>query len=109
MPAPQGTDATISEELTTIWTQVYVRVLELAGGDESQIQPLSIKEVLAQLDGVQKKAAEGSERRERVRTAFNRTLSVVQTVGGVAAGAASQVSLESIIDHHAFGHNNGLT
>ncbi|KAL4773089.1 hypothetical protein BDW60DRAFT_27451 [Aspergillus nidulans var. acristatus] len=91
MPAPQGTDATINEELTTIWTQVYMRVLELAGGDESQIQPLSIKEVLAQLDGVQNKAAEGSERRERVRTAFNRTLSVVQTVGGVAAGAASQV------------------
>ncbi|KAL4819629.1 hypothetical protein BDW67DRAFT_181964 [Aspergillus spinulosporus] len=91
MPAPQGTDAAINEELTTIWTQVYVRVLELAGGGDSQIQPLSIKEVLAQLDGVQNKAAEGSERKERVRTAFNRTLSVVQTVGGVAAAAASQV------------------
>ncbi|KAL5048745.1 hypothetical protein BDW71DRAFT_17790 [Aspergillus fruticulosus] len=91
MPASQGTDASVNEELTTIWTQVNVRVLELAGGDESQIQPLSIKEVLARLDRAQNNATERSKKRERVRTAFNRTLSVIQTVGGVAAGAASQV------------------
>ncbi|KAL4994696.1 hypothetical protein BDV10DRAFT_188815 [Aspergillus recurvatus] len=91
MPAPQGTDASVNEELTTIWTQVHVRVLELAGGDESQIKPLSIKEVLAQLNRAQNKTTERSEKGERVQTAFNRTLSVVQTVGGVAAGTASQV------------------
>ncbi|KAL4990162.1 hypothetical protein BDW68DRAFT_175315 [Aspergillus falconensis] len=96
MPASQGTDAS---------TQVNVRLLELAGGDESQIQPLSIKEVLARLDRAQNNATERSKKRERVRTAFNRTLSVIQTVGGVAAGAASQVGLEAIIERHAVGSN----
>ncbi|KAL4946390.1 hypothetical protein BDV06DRAFT_121624 [Aspergillus oleicola] len=89
--APNGTDSAINEELKTIWAQVHARVLELAGGDERQIQPLGVKGVLAQLDSAQNKSAEKSSKREGVKKAFNRTLSIVETVGGIAAGAASQV------------------
>ncbi|KAL3479350.1 hypothetical protein BJX99DRAFT_255608 [Aspergillus californicus] len=91
MSAPRGTNSALNEELSTIWAQVHIRVLELAGGDEKQIKPLGVKGVLAQLDRSQNKAAERSEKTQGVRTAFDRTLNVVQTVGGVAAGAASQV------------------
>ncbi|KAL4977607.1 hypothetical protein BDW66DRAFT_165492 [Aspergillus desertorum] len=108
MPAPQGADATVNEQHTTIWTQVHVRVLELAGGDESQIQPLSKKEVLAQLDRAQDQGSEGNRKRERVRTAFNRRLNVVQTVGGVATGAALQVSLEAFMSAMSLGQDKRI-
>ncbi|KAL4807972.1 hypothetical protein BDV18DRAFT_168164 [Aspergillus unguis] len=91
MTVPHGTDSTVNERLAAIWAQVHERVLELAGDDEKQIQPIGAKGVLAQLDTAQKKTAERSEKREGIRTAFGRTLNIVQTVGGVAAGAASLV------------------
>ncbi|KAI9375495.1 hypothetical protein BJX61DRAFT_539779 [Aspergillus egyptiacus] len=91
MPIPRGADSTINEELSTIWAQVQERVLELAGGDKKQIQPLGVKGVLAQLDDAQNRAAERSTRREGIRSAFDRTLNVIQTVGGVAAGGAAMV------------------
>ncbi|KAL4868673.1 hypothetical protein BDV12DRAFT_197021 [Aspergillus spectabilis] len=91
MATPVGTDPALNEELNTIWAQVHARVLELAGGDERQVQPLGVKGVLAQLDIAQDKATEKSGKRDDIRLAFDRTLSIVQTVGGVAAGVASQI------------------
>ncbi|KAL4921399.1 hypothetical protein BDW62DRAFT_219545 [Aspergillus aurantiobrunneus] len=93
MSAPRGTDPDRNEDLAKLWEQVNTRVLELAGGDQKQIQPLGVKGVLAQLDRAQNKASERSEKTEGVRSAFDRTLKAIQTVGGVAAGAASQVRL----------------
>ncbi|KAL4882640.1 hypothetical protein BJY04DRAFT_217136 [Aspergillus karnatakaensis] len=91
MAAPVGTDPELNEELSTIWAQVHARVLELAGGDEKQVQPLGVKGVLSQLEAAQGKEAAKSEKNEVVRLAFDRTLSIVETVGGVAVGVASQI------------------
>lgn len=91
MSAPRGTDPEMNKELSKIWAQVRERVVQLAGGDEKNIQPLGVDGVLAQLDNAQKKSTESSEKRQGIKTAFNRTLNAISTVGGLAAGAASMV------------------
>ncbi|KAL5341155.1 hypothetical protein BJX70DRAFT_386957 [Aspergillus crustosus] len=90
MAVPVGTDPGLNEELNVIWAQVHARVVELAGGDERQIQPLGVKGVLAQLTIAQGKDAEKSDKNADIKLAFDRTLNIVQTVGGVAASVASQ-------------------
>ncbi|KAH8430949.1 uncharacterized protein LDX57_008612 [Aspergillus melleus] len=87
---PQGLDPSTNKELSTIWSQVQARVVALAGGDSGRIKPLGIDGVLAQLDHAQK-GEKSSPAKETVRKTFERTLALVQTVGGIAAGAASSV------------------
>ncbi|PLB49788.1 hypothetical protein P170DRAFT_510250 [Aspergillus steynii IBT 23096] len=87
---PHGLDADTNKELSAAWSQVQARVVALAGGDPKRIKPLGIDGVLGQLDRAQKSEKE-SPAKETVRKTFHRTLALVQTVGGIAAGAASSV------------------
>lgn len=90
---PQGLDAATNKELTEIWAQVQVRVLELAGGDWHKINlSLDIEGVLSQLDQSQKTDKASSGTMKAIKKTFNRALVLIQTVGSIAAGAASQVA-----------------
>jgi hypothetical protein len=89
---PQGLDAATNKELSEIWAQVQVRVLELAGGDWHKIKSLDIEGVLSQLDQSQKTDRGSSGTMKVIKNTFNRTLVLIQTVGSIAAGAASQVT-----------------
>lgn len=89
---PRGLDPVTTKELADIWAQVQVRVLELAGGDKAKVQQqLGINGVLSQLDQAQKSDKESSAKYPTIKNTFNRTLQLLQTVGSIAAGAASQV------------------
>ena len=87
---PHGLDPNTNKELSAAWSQVQARVVALAAGDPNRIKPLGIDGVLGQLDRAQKSEKE-SPAKEAVRKTFQRTLALVQTVGGIAAGAASSV------------------
>ena len=80
-------------DIDLIWTQVQERVVKLAGGDSGKLQKhLDIDGVLAFIDRAQASQKKKSEKYNWFRTAVSRTLQCIQTVGGVVAGAASQVS-----------------
>ncbi|OGM48435.1 hypothetical protein ABOM_003378 [Aspergillus bombycis] len=87
---PQGLDPATNKELTEIWTRVQSRVLALADGDQRKIRPLGVNDVLAHLDAAQKKDNGSSWKLQAVKDSFNKALLLIQTVGGIAAGAASQ-------------------
>lgn len=79
----------IKDEIATIWAQVQARVVQLAGGDPSQVQPnLNVDGVLSLLDKAQDAAA---PKDSPVRSAFNTTLQFIDTVGSVIAGGAAEV------------------
>lgn len=83
----------IKDEITLIWSQVQARVIELAGGDATRIrQNLTIDNVLAQLDQV---LEDSSPKESAIRSTLDTTLKFIDTVGGVVAGGASEVSLLS--------------
>ena len=88
---PQGLDATTNKELTEIWTRVQSRVLALADGDQRKIRPLGVNDVLSHLDAAQRNDKVSSWKLQAIKDSFNKALLFIQTVGGIAAGAASQV------------------
>ncbi|GAB1197216.1 hypothetical protein APSETT444_006507 [Aspergillus pseudonomiae] len=90
---PQGLDATTNKELTEIWTRVQSRVLALADGDQRKIRPLGVNDVLSHLDAAQKKDKVASWKLQAIKDSFNKALLFIQTVGGIAAGAASQLTV----------------
>ncbi|PKS08100.1 hypothetical protein jhhlp_005375 [Lomentospora prolificans] len=79
-------------EIDLIWKQVQERVVKLAGGDPSKVQRrLDIDGVLAFVDRAQAAQKDKSEKYTWFKSAVNRTLQCIQTVGGIVASAASQV------------------
>ncbi|KAL4959938.1 uncharacterized protein BDV14DRAFT_205219 [Aspergillus stella-maris] len=81
----------LKSEIVEIWSQVQARVVQLAGGDSSNIRAdLTIEGVLSYLD----KAQEASENRDahgKVRSVFEKTLQFIDTVGGIVAADAGEV------------------
>ncbi|KAE8163699.1 hypothetical protein BDV40DRAFT_299237 [Aspergillus tamarii] len=87
---PQGLDPATNKELLEIWSRVQSRVLALADGDQRKIRPLGMNDVLSHLDAAQKKDKVSSWKLQAIKESFNKTLLFIQTVGSIAAGAASQ-------------------
>ncbi|KAG4274657.1 hypothetical protein FPRO04_09021 [Fusarium proliferatum] len=80
------------DEVSQIWKQVEIRVVQMAGGDSSKIKPnLDINSVLQHLDQSQSGDKKASEKYGTVKNIFNRTLQCIQTVGGIVADGASYV------------------
>ncbi|KAF7596498.1 hypothetical protein BBP40_001370 [Aspergillus hancockii] len=100
---PQGLDPATNKELSGIWARVQSRVLELAGGDRRRIRPLDVNGVLSHLDQAQKTDKVSSRKVQVVRDTFNTALQLIQTVGSIAAGAASQAFGPSELCFNALG------
>ncbi|CCT70647.1 uncharacterized protein FFUJ_06636 [Fusarium fujikuroi IMI 58289] len=82
----------VDDEVSQIWKQVEIRVVQMAGGDSSKIKPnLDINSVLQHLDQSQSRDKKASEKYGTVKNIFNRTLQCIQTVGGIVADGASYV------------------
>jgi hypothetical protein len=89
-PPLERRSSTLKDEIVDIWAQVQARVIQLAG-DDSKIQTdLSIEDVLSYLEKAQDMS---SKKDSSIRSAFERTLQFIDTVGGVVAGGAGEVSL----------------
>ncbi|KAL5586979.1 hypothetical protein FOVSG1_012115 [Fusarium oxysporum f. sp. vasinfectum] len=83
-----GTD--VDDEVSQIWKQVEIRVVQMADGDCSKIKPdLDINSVLQHLDQSQSKDKKASEKYGPVKKIFNRMLQCIQTIGGIVADGAS--------------------
>lgn len=90
---PFGTtgDATVDEDIRTLWAEVQDRVAALAGRQgESVNTGMGIDDVLANLHTAQKED-EPPSGKQKVKETFGRALTVVEKVGGIVAGAASSV------------------
>ncbi|KAL2827846.1 hypothetical protein BJY01DRAFT_255572, partial [Aspergillus pseudoustus] len=75
-------------EIVEIWFQVQERVKQLVGGDDKIQADLTIEDVLSYLD----KAQDQSEKKDSsIRSAFQKTLQFIETVGGVVSTGASEV------------------
>ncbi|KAK2673965.1 Fungal STAND N-terminal Goodbye domain [Fusarium oxysporum f. sp. vasinfectum] len=82
----------VDDEVSQIWKQVEIRVVQMAGGDSSKIKSnLDINSVLQHLEQSQSKDKKASEKYGTVENIFNRTLQCIQTVGGIVADGASYV------------------
>ncbi|CAM1511878.1 Fc.00g093910.m01.CDS01 [Cosmosporella sp. VM-42] len=82
----------VDNEIAQTWKQVEERVIQMAGGDLSKINPgLGIESVLRHLDDAAAKDKKASEKYGTIKTIFNRTLQCIQTVGGIVADGASYV------------------
>ncbi|KAL4980419.1 hypothetical protein BDW66DRAFT_166547 [Aspergillus desertorum] len=88
-PPLERRTSSLKGEIVEIWGQVQARVVQLAGGDSFKIQAdLSIEGVLSYLD----KAQDSSSKKDSsIRSAFEKTLKFIDTVGGVVAGGANEV------------------
>ncbi|KAL2868600.1 uncharacterized protein BJX67DRAFT_371292 [Aspergillus lucknowensis] len=87
-PLERRTSA-LKSEIVDIWSQVQARVVQLAGGDSSNIQgDLTIEGVLSYLDKAQDQSA---KKESSIRRAFEKTLQFIDTVGGIVAGGAGEV------------------
>ncbi|KAL4763860.1 uncharacterized protein BDW70DRAFT_148252 [Aspergillus foveolatus] len=87
-PPLERRSSTLKDEIVEIWAQVQARVVQLAGDDSSKIQTdLSIEDVLSYLDKAQDLS---SKKDSSIRSAFERTLQFIDTVGGVVAGGAGE-------------------
>ncbi|RJE17896.1 hypothetical protein PHISCL_09766 [Aspergillus sclerotialis] len=77
--APQGLDA------------IQSRVRQLASGDSKKIKPnLGIDGVLSQLDRTQR-SRESTSKYPKIRATFNNALQLIQSVGEIVAGGASEI------------------
>ncbi|SCO86237.1 uncharacterized protein FRV6_10364 [Fusarium oxysporum] len=82
----------VDDEVSQIWKQVEIRVVQMAGGDSSKIKSnLDINSVLQHLEQSQSKDKKASDKYGTVKNIFNRTLQCIQTVGGIVADGASYV------------------
>lgn len=65
----------VDDEVSQIWKQVEIRVVQMAGGDSSKIKSnLDIHSVLQHLEQSQSKDKKASEKYGTVKNIFNRTL-----------------------------------
>jgi hypothetical protein len=93
--APVGEDPEWNKQLAKDWKAMAEKVQELATlskgtGYNEDIQP---EQVMANLERVQKKTKKDDDSTwSKVKTSVSKTLTVISTVGGIAADAASQVS-----------------
>lgn len=86
-------DKVDSSEIDLIWKQVQERVIRLAGDDPTKLRKnLNAEDVLALVDRAQAAQKTKSEKYGWFKSAVSRTLQCIQTVGGIVANAASQVS-----------------
>ena len=90
--------SSLKEEITAIWSQVQARVVQLGGGDVANLRPdMDVESVLSLLDRAQQQEEEkeegSGEGHRAVRVAFDTTLRFVETVGGLIAVGAAEVSM----------------
>ncbi|KAH6895943.1 hypothetical protein B0T10DRAFT_229685 [Thelonectria olida] len=80
----------VDKEINQAWRKVEERVIQMAGGDRSNINPdLDIDNVLQYLDRAQTTDKKAAEKYGTIRNIFNDTLQCIQTVGGIVANGAS--------------------
>ena len=90
-----GIEAAEDDSIKAIWNQVTATVIQLAGGDQTKIKDgLSIEDVLDCLEKIQQSDKKAVEKHALIRNAFGNTLKCIQTVGGIVASGAGQVSVE---------------
>ncbi|KAL6412441.1 putative neutral amino acid permease protein [Ilyonectria robusta] len=88
-PASRLPNSAQQKELDLIWEQVQARVIELAGGDPKKIRHLGIGNVIEQIDSYNdKKKPESSS---RLKSAVDKTLQCIQTIGGIVTQGVSTV------------------
>jgi hypothetical protein len=91
-------DTGMETEISQAWKQVELRVIQMAGGDASKIQPgLDIDAVLAQLGQAQAKDKKSVEKYATIQTIFKRTLQCIETVGGIVTTHVSAVSEDFVL------------
>ncbi|RDW72310.1 uncharacterized protein DSM5745_07482 [Aspergillus mulundensis] len=87
-PSLERRTSTFKGEIGDIWAQVQARVVQLAGGDPSKIEAdLSIEDVLSYLEKTQDAS---SKKDSSIRSAFEKTLQFIDTVGGLVAGGTGE-------------------
>ncbi|CEL02875.1 Putative NACHT and TPR domain protein (AFU_orthologue; AFUA_7G06670) [Aspergillus calidoustus] len=87
-PPLERRNSALKGEIVEIWSQVQVRVIQLAGDDPSKIKKdLTIEGVLVYLDKAQDQSA---PKDSSIRGAFEKTLRFIDTVGGVIAVGVSE-------------------
>ncbi|KAH6975729.1 hypothetical protein EDB80DRAFT_740536 [Ilyonectria destructans] len=77
------------KELDLIWEQVQAKVIELAGGDPKKIRHLGIGNVIEQIDSYSDK--KNPESSSRLKSAVDKTLQCIQTIGGIVTQGVSTV------------------
>ncbi|KAH7176995.1 hypothetical protein EDB81DRAFT_51645 [Dactylonectria macrodidyma] len=89
-PASRLPDSAQQKELDLIWEQVQAKVIELAGGDPKKIRRhLGISNVIEQIDSYNDK--KNPESTSRLKSAVDKTLQCIQTIGGIVTQGVSAV------------------
>ncbi|KAI0386389.1 hypothetical protein F5Y04DRAFT_121540 [Hypomontagnella monticulosa] len=80
------------KEIDAIWKDVYIKVVELAGGDPKKVEKtLDINGVLQYIENLQASDRKKSEKFGLFKKIVGRTLQCINTVGGIVASGASEV------------------
>ncbi|KAK5653840.1 hypothetical protein OQA88_8000 [Cercophora sp. LCS_1] len=80
------------KELQDIWKQVQEKVIQLTGGNAQKVnKELSIESVLALLTAAKSSDEKKADKYEKCRSAVDKTLQCVQTIGGIVATTVSNV------------------
>lgn len=95
--AEKAADLSEQREIDAIWKEVNSKVIELAGGDPSKVEKgLDINTVLKYIDNIQESDKKKSEKLGTFKHIVSRTLQCINTVGGIVAAGASEVSVQLI-------------
>jgi hypothetical protein len=86
-------------EIKALWLEVQQKVIQLAGGDATKIQPQSIASVLNMLEAVNKSGKRGRDL--WYKSAFDKALRCIQTIGGIVAKNVSTVFAPADICYNA--------
>ncbi|KAI2626925.1 hypothetical protein GGS26DRAFT_144955 [Hypomontagnella submonticulosa] len=80
------------KEIEAIWKDVYLKVVELAGGDPKKVEKtLDINAVLQYIENVGASDKKKAEKFGLFKKIVGRTLQCINTVGGIVASGASEV------------------
>ncbi|KAM0817904.1 putative Fungal STAND N-terminal Goodbye domain-containing protein [Seiridium cardinale] len=88
----QTAAAAQQKEIQAIWQQIKAQVIELAGGDPNKVpKNISIDGVLKYIDSFQRADKKKNEKFGWFKTTVQKTLQLIGNVGGIVAGAVSDV------------------
>lgn len=94
-PSTPNTTSTLErKELEAVWRDLKDQVIRLADGDPANLKKLGINDVLATLEkaATDKAAKKAADKFGWVKEVTNKTLLCIQTVGGMIADGAADVS-----------------
>ncbi|RMJ27393.1 hypothetical protein PHISP_01709 [Aspergillus sp. HF37] len=101
--SPRGPDPAVNDELAAAWAQVQGRVVQLACECAQEVDPnLDIDGVLAQLDRAQRSRATSASKYASIRTTFDNTLQIIQSLSRVVAIGTNVIFAPSRAIYNAY-------